>query len=283
MGCWNGTCQASGLSISYGDRIVLIPMVNISSGWLSCWYPIRGTYNDYGGIENVDENFITELITTRFIEESNKENGSVKFGGRFSERIDSPPKNINDIFQIIERETCIGNIVSVKDYSGKFNSLGFCMVLESVYDWMVNNYNKTVESWCRKFDTETIRNFKKSVRSFVQPDDIKNKTKSQTIKYFSNQFKLSDSFNIISRSEMYYKHAGKICLSFGEVKSENAEEYIKLMLDFMKFNRVFQKLRLNYSTPAMAGSQDDNHNFRIKFNNATNKISRTLKKKYEEE
>lgn len=67
MGCWNGTCMVSGLPIVHGDPIVcLVIKQNTSGTWGSecyCYaeaqlvsHPIFGEYNDYGGIENIEDN-----------------------------------------------------------------------------------------------------------------------------------------------------------------------------------------------------------------------------------
>jgi hypothetical protein len=65
MGCWNGTCALTNMPIHYGERIVLIPLsIQEEKLGTMCYhnelchyagYPIRGTYDDYGGIEDIDE------------------------------------------------------------------------------------------------------------------------------------------------------------------------------------------------------------------------------------
>lgn len=49
------------------------------------------------------------------------------------------------------------------------------------------------------------------------------------------------------------------------------------------FINVFNKLRLTFSPPAMAGSQEDNNEFRIRFNNSVNRLVRSIRKQDEEE
>lgn len=67
MGCWNGTCALTNLPILAGDPIVLYPLratlaVEATMGGGYCYstalaqpltLPVRGVYNDYGGIENL--------------------------------------------------------------------------------------------------------------------------------------------------------------------------------------------------------------------------------------
>lgn len=63
MGCWNATCNVSNLPIFWGDKVVLIPLVKVSSkstrfnpcyptdNFVPLGFPIFGEYDDYGRIE----------------------------------------------------------------------------------------------------------------------------------------------------------------------------------------------------------------------------------------
>ena len=77
MGCWNGTCMISNLPIIYGDEIKLVLIrksysfdrLKVSGGYVypsdaftPSFLPINGKYNDYGMIENVDEDWNYNLI-----------------------------------------------------------------------------------------------------------------------------------------------------------------------------------------------------------------------------
>lgn len=68
MGCWNGTCGVTQLSLPHGERIAyfLIANVNDHEGndqgfcyvddiWCPIALPIYGKYNDYGSIEDIEE------------------------------------------------------------------------------------------------------------------------------------------------------------------------------------------------------------------------------------
>ena len=72
MGCFNVACSISNISINSGDPIVLIPLEvakyaeqigskNLYLIYSRCFYypaafPIKGDYDDYGGIENIEMN-----------------------------------------------------------------------------------------------------------------------------------------------------------------------------------------------------------------------------------
>lgn len=77
MGCWNGTCGVSQLPLRHGDPVraflIGVPMhfkhgedqsgYCYSDGWA---YPLsvgfKGKYNDYGGIEEIEQSMTTDLI-----------------------------------------------------------------------------------------------------------------------------------------------------------------------------------------------------------------------------
>jgi hypothetical protein len=67
MGCFDVMCSASNTPISSGDRIVMIyaafvnPVetlagMNFGGNWSAISLPVRGEYNDYGEMENIDSN-----------------------------------------------------------------------------------------------------------------------------------------------------------------------------------------------------------------------------------
>jgi len=90
MGCYSVACTVSHLSINSGDRVVYIPLLPKHWGirnypgqehhlvgthsnliYSNCYFnpltlPIKGQYNDYGALENVDRDANTEAIETFF-------------------------------------------------------------------------------------------------------------------------------------------------------------------------------------------------------------------------
>lgn len=85
MGSWNGTCGITNLPIRSGDPVaaflIAVPISNIFAGkeyapagdYSGFSYigevmtlPFFGKYNDYGGIEDVEDGFVTKDIMTHF-------------------------------------------------------------------------------------------------------------------------------------------------------------------------------------------------------------------------
>lgn len=79
MGCWNETCAISNLPIRAGDPTYLVMLTNTpweyKDGRTGCYFndhwflralPVLGEYDDYGKIENWEENWIVDLINDQF-------------------------------------------------------------------------------------------------------------------------------------------------------------------------------------------------------------------------
>ena len=78
MGCWNATCNISNLPIFWGDKVVLIPLLKVSSkstqfnpcyptdNFVPLGFPIFGEYDDYGRLENAHTSAWNEAHLRQF-------------------------------------------------------------------------------------------------------------------------------------------------------------------------------------------------------------------------
>lgn len=70
MGSWSVYCGISNISITAGDKCVLLPLKKNRSGeylpYLPLTLPIFGEYDDYGGVENIEKDENTKLIEEHF-------------------------------------------------------------------------------------------------------------------------------------------------------------------------------------------------------------------------
>jgi len=71
MGCWNETCALSSLPIQEGEEIVLVLLrepclPDFHNLYKPIFLPIIGTYNNYGGIENIQDTESSKLISVKF-------------------------------------------------------------------------------------------------------------------------------------------------------------------------------------------------------------------------
>jgi hypothetical protein len=79
MGCFNGLCAISRVPIKYGDEVYLIPLEYATGDmqytcygtafYRPTWLPIRGTYDDYGRIENIHNDFAARMLLSKLRKE----------------------------------------------------------------------------------------------------------------------------------------------------------------------------------------------------------------------
>jgi hypothetical protein len=296
MGCWNGTCQVSNLSISRGTPVVIIPIVLMDSKWKPCWFPIHGTYDEYGGIENIEENPMTDLILktvmekTKFSESISKD----KFGSevgippqnawfwlgpqvKYADVDNKIPDNIEDLIRVMERQGCRRDVFSVRRYDGTWMPLSLCMVRKDVYEYMSriddnefhsiffkDNYDKIKEMLC----TENLDIYK----TIDKYPDLKIPTHD-----------VMDSFRYILNNENYHSIEP---INFGiitEFPFEVRKTFFDIWDKFYKFIIVFNKMRKTWSLPSNAGSQDGNIKLTMEFNNFVNKICEDIINNEEQE
>jgi hypothetical protein len=153
MGCWNATCSLSRLPIECGDQVrafIIAPHWAIKSSGFS--YPddafipmsfgILGEYDDYGLIDNIIENYNTEMIMDIFkeIEE----------------------KDIYELLRKIERDYIydIGKgffehkyICNEKSEERKGKNIGFTLVREDIYQKIID-IRKNQKCWLRDHEGE---------------------------------------------------------------------------------------------------------------------------------
>lgn len=148
MGCFNHKGNFSNLPITYGDRIVVIVGVRptkkthigqeldvFSPGhsFVPISVPIRGEYNDYGGIENIDR--------TPAIDELEK-----FFGMETTKLVDLAERTCFDCEDQMEEENNIAkevlkNILNHSGYTDTELTLTYIMEHEKIFDHIVSIAN----------------------------------------------------------------------------------------------------------------------------------------------
>ena len=73
MGCWNQTCAISQIAITHGDPVVCLFVTendgleasgchSVTDAWNITFLPFRASYDDYGGVEDIVEDWNTDYI-----------------------------------------------------------------------------------------------------------------------------------------------------------------------------------------------------------------------------
>lgn len=157
MGSFNVSCSTSNLSISYGDKIMFIPLTvnkyfsNLNSLKTSQFIynddiyqpfllPIEGIYNDYGGVEDIVHNENTKLIEKIY-------------GYTIEEIIDS---------------ICEGSKLKQKDDFFEVPNLGGMFVLKEIYDDLKIMDLKGYGPECITVDSLEYNGDKEVVKSFLE-------------------------------------------------------------------------------------------------------------------
>lgn len=117
MGCWNGTDGITQLPIQYGDSIRLFLIANnlhsyaedniiyySTDLWQPLGLPLKGTYDNYGSIENIEEDAFSDLLF-QYVKEN-----IINTPDRFGHCLDLANSSNNDILSRITE----GNL-SIKD------------------------------------------------------------------------------------------------------------------------------------------------------------------------
>ena len=152
MGCFNHKCNFSQLPAVWGDRIVVIigltqPEIDDDNFAPGCSFvpisvPIRGEYNDYGGIENIDRTPAIEVLEKYFGMDAEK---LVDLAERTmcgcEDQMEEENKMVKEILK---------KIASQGGYPEREFSLSYIMEHEHIFDYLVSTANpkmKDREFW----------------------------------------------------------------------------------------------------------------------------------------
>lgn len=159
MGCWNGTCGVSQLPIRVGDpvRAFLIGVPPYSKGDQSgyCYsdgrgYPMtlgfKAEYNDYGGVEKIEESFVTELLWNQYKDtEKFYLYRNYKAGGGFEDqrrdiKFEGLEGFINDV---VERDHLyLDRSLPISGAERDKHAVGLFMVHEPIYQACLEMFQK---------------------------------------------------------------------------------------------------------------------------------------------
>lgn len=280
MGCWNSTCILSNLSISAGQRVVVFPI------WRNqlCLFPIRGEYNDYGALENVDPHPLQDFLFDRleslripidgqesFVDEcksagekvkemesedpSSKEllKASVQLYRRRAVAIDRQEKytSLEDLVDDMERQDVRGDKIMLYDgFDQTFSGITFCMVLETVWDQVRDLYiNDTSRHWYghpHKSLDEHVEKFKADLIKHGESEVITDMVFMRIQNELNSRF--NDFTKIVELNEKNYD-------------AQLFDAHIDRSKEMSEFSGVLSYMRKSLVSDPMAGSQSDNHQF----------------------
>jgi hypothetical protein len=151
MGCWNETCALTTLPIKQGERAVWMPLISNGYGseettYCEAWdlfkqagFILRGTYNDYGAIENIDDTPQARITLEYFKNQISKDDIEISAKGvKDGYKLDT----LDDLVKIIERECLEHTNPSIIQGARHIKRYGFMMMHENAYDLVLANMKK---------------------------------------------------------------------------------------------------------------------------------------------
>ena len=279
MGSWNGTCALSNLSINCGDDIVLVMLTKHPSSddngagfcytqldWHPLFVPIRGKYNDYGGIEDFVEGPHTEYLLKHFADEKNFKIISRKFDKEHGANDHPPFTSLDKLFKCIERGYMripqnVMNVIRAFDDEGNSDDentqismssqlvpVGYMMMLAEVHDALISTAGSFDRLLTRiNADCARTPDFMQSMyigddETLTKADEISEAKKAEiNRKYFVHCVKR----DTCSEGERW---------SLLKYVPETNEELFQIP----KLNSLLLHLRKFYSIQAGSGSSDQN-------------------------
>ena len=305
MGCWNGTCGISQLPINAGQRIwaFLIGVAHYSdcryaSGF--CYstdlgfpmsLPIRGEYNDYGGIESIEESYNTEIILDTYL------NDGEKFPdiGTF----------LNDY---VERDSYVHHVTGDdRDYLEKFQ-VGLFMVLEDValsLKGLRTSYERYCEDYPRKHMRQDARYFMKFLAEEAArleeiygkdmlKDDLKDhmlfnsrNDRCEKSGRYDNQFATVFNDRGFAGSPIFdswkpYREYIKSLAAQGKTNGEEVDALVTDACDLDLVSRALSLMRKAWFPQSGKGGQGENYEFYWKLTTAMRRHIKQMLKERED-
>ena len=296
MGCWYGTCGVTQLAIHAGDPVVVFLLAKAyDDKWAQnghCystdyWSPfslhIRGTYNDYGSLEGVDETdwdfrFTVDRIRRNLSKDVEIDKNNLTW------------EAISESIHEDQLALAVSKIFTSVYPNLKKQPIGTMAVHKRIFDAIV--HNAALDTWSgrtitlesliedgRKIIT-TLREKSKAIKSATTKKDRDHAEfifqleleRFQTIDRENNLAKI-----VISNEGSSY-NIGREYISFiskkviDDAPDEELETYIERLAEFYIFDLAMSRMRKTWMPQAGAGSQHDE----IDLHNIVNAITKMI-------
>ena len=310
MGCWNGTCGITQMAILWNEPVVGFLIRKNFGGWSAnghCYstdlwspysLPIEGKYNDYGTMEDVDEqgwNFLFTLdrLKQNVIEKENNDkydDNSVKKDDITDWNYISKAIHENRLESSVDRvwDTLYPNVKSVP--------FGLMMIHGEVFNTIVNS---TLKSWwgadvsidgLMEEGREIVVALRKKYKEASSINDSRERSLRMDLFTLDIDRSMENRrfVNLIENREgscygigrEYFLYLTKM-IAAGE-SDEAIEPVIRKMSEFYMIDMVMMKMRKTWMPQAGAGSQDNEIDLHLMINDITKGIFEKRKKDWDE-
>ncbi len=211
MGSWSVYCTISNIAITSGNKCVLVPLKEAKGHegikWQPATFPIFGEYNDYGGIENIEQNDNTKLIEKHFgitIDEF----ASFLVDGKFTYYRDEAKKVA----------------VKVKNFTEAEN-LRFTWIDRNVYDFMIQDMDTYHKGYNDYGTPEFLKLFGFELVEGAKCKNYDSKRFNQLWKKGDTEFYSDGSTLLTTKKDRFVYHFGKNDESSLETYFDVPEEF----------------------------------------------------------
>ena len=295
MGCWHETDGITQLPIHAGDQVRLFVLVkhthwkkNTGGGtcysndlWSPIGMPVQGTYDDYGGIEDIVENFDTEILANKLRE------GWVPFTDKYKTVSNIKDMPLSEMLHWIER----GN--GIYKYVTGEQPLGIMFMLEEIYQAMIN-YNPIVSHHDYENRTYEYMPLKESINQGFKNWYVKALQSYQSLKSQGEslpEFRLSlslmsDMFFDDYRDNACYTYklvAEKLIFSETPFEDQKVQELLQSISQIKLVSYAMEEMRKMWHPQCGKGSQGSDLDLYKKINQTSNNIMDARDKKFEED
>ncbi len=241
MGCWNGTCMISNLPIMTGESVVGYAIEYSSFGYNSGAYsglcysndiarplglPFYGKYDDYGGIESIDDSSIAIKYLLHLFEES----------------------GLTELIEDIERDK--KKIIS--NMTDKEVGVGLVMINRDIFDRLIASHIPT------KYDIkiDEVINGLKDIREFDKKKEslsrVLQKDEEIVMGFAGSPSRLGLIVDILEEKD--YRKMIQFVIDQGE-NDKIAKEFAELLYQNRIIQTMMNKLRKLWIGPSGKGSQ----------------------------
>lgn len=285
MGSWNSTCTISNLPIYSGEEVRTIIIYeapfNNRLGGNYCYptdlrfifsLPFQAEYNSYGSIENIKENWYTNILQKTIKDKilSNK----IKIKVDKYEEIGDEPYLIENFCNLIERGQ-----VSINVDDAKYLKMNFILIKEDIYkDAIAMVYKHFKDDRYSKFFLEKEDRIKKIFEKLLE----------QKLAYFVrreiiNVNEITDFYELFRYGDDIYGEVNKQEILEFMLKQENAKEILDDCLEMQRLYEFMRLTRKGFIEQAGGGSQDQEEKLFINFYKSCIKVAEKQLKKFDEE
>ena len=274
MGCWNGTCAITQLPIVYEDEVVLIPLLstggicshgityNATDKFIPLCLPIMGTYNDYGGIENIeiseanceylkklqffeiDENErLTEDKLIQAFKESNMKSYDYVLS-KLPEQYKLNKIEITDIQEFFDDFIYNeGFLVKNTSWKSVYSNTNYIMMHKGLYIQLLNEMNSRVPYG----QTKSIRELwkEKILKEISEQNKILSLNNEDIKKIKMDSYKLQSMAKQLGIVEF---SCDALCYDYflNKLSEKYDEETMNSLLDLIMFTKILNLLRKGY-------------------------------------